>query len=122
MTILAAFLLLAAAEPAEFEPSAERFADADACRAHLEGLVTEARQGDYAVVQGPYDIEAGDVRIHMIRAGEGGHRIFEHRCLGADLSSRTWLHSMASSEEEPFTVESAARKAEWLKKGRGEEQ
>ena len=122
MTILATFLLLGSAEPAEFEPSPERFADAAACRTHLEGLVAEARGGDYAVVQGPYDLSAGDVRIHMIRAEGGGHRIFEHRCLAVDLSARSWLHSMAAGEEEPFTVESAARKAEWLKKGRGEEQ
>ena len=122
MTMLTALLLLAAAEPAQFEPSPERFADAAACRSHLEGLVAGARQGDYVAVQGPYDLETGDVRIHMIRAEDGGHRIFEHRCLGSDLSARSWLHAMTASGDEPFTVESAARKAEWLKKRGGEEQ
>jgi hypothetical protein len=116
-------LLLAAAEPAEFEPSAEHFTDAAACRVHLEGLVSEARGQDYAVVEGPYDLAEGDVRIHMIRAETNGHRIAEHRCLGTKLSARSWRHGMGKEEaEEPFTIDSVARKAEWLKKGSGEEQ
>ena len=122
--MIAAFLpllALAAAEPAAFEPSAERFADAAACRSHLESVVKAARGQDYDVVEGPYAIADGDVRIHMIRAEADGHRIDEHRCLGAELSARSWRHSMGRSEsDEPFTIESGARKAEWLKKGSGE--
>jgi hypothetical protein len=53
--------------------------------------------------------------VHMVRAEGSGHRIWEHRCLGKDLSSRSWNHSMEAAEE-AFTVESAALKAEWLNK------
>ena len=111
-------LALAAAGPeAPFVPSAERFADAAACRVHLEGVVGEARQQDYVAVEGPYAIAEDDVRIHMVRAEASGHRIDEHRCLGADLSARSWRHAMeGASAEEAFTIESVARKAEWLKK------
>jgi hypothetical protein len=115
-TILLAVLLLAspaAAEEAKFEPAAERFADAAACRSHLEGLVAAAK--GYDAVRGPYPIAEGDVRIHMVRAEGSGHRIWEHRCLAEKLSARSWHHGMEQPEEE-FTVESAAKKAEWLKK------
>jgi hypothetical protein len=112
---LAAFLAAAPApaEEARFEPSAELFADPQACRLHLGGLIAAAK--DYDAVQGPYMIAEGDVRIHMVRAEGSGHRIWEHRCLAEKLSARSWSHSMADTEEE-FTVESVARKAEWLKK------
>lgn len=102
-------------EPAPFVPSAERFADAAACGARLLALVREARGQDYAAVEGPYAIAEGDIRIHMVRAEEGGHRITEQRCLGPALASRSWRHAMEEADE-PFTIESAARKAEWLKK------
>ena len=116
-------LLIAATEPAEFEPSAERFADPTACRIHLEELAAEARQQDFDAVEGPYAIAEGDVRIHMVRAESDGHRIAEYRCLGADLSARSWRHGMGNAEaDEPFTIESVAREAEWLKKRSGEEQ
>ena len=117
MIALLLALLLApspADEPAPFEPGRESFADAGACKAHLFSLAAEARRGDYAAVEGPYDIAAGDVRIHMVRAEREGHRIAEHRCLGSALSSRSWRHSLAPAEEE-FTIESVARNAEWLK-------
>ena len=120
---LVPLLLVAAAEPAAFEPSAERFVDAAACRTHLEGLASEARQQDFDAVKGPYAIAEDDVRIHMVRAEANGHRINEHRCLGAELSARSWRHSIGRAEADaPFTIESVARKAEWLKKGSGEEQ
>jgi hypothetical protein len=117
LTFLAA-AAVAAGSPAEaqearFEPSAERFADAATCRARLEAVVAAAR--GYEAVRGPYEIAPGDVRIHMVRAEGPGHRIWEHRCLGAALSARSWQHSIEQAEE-PFTVDSAARKAEWLKK------
>ncbi|HEY9553197.1 hypothetical protein [Allosphingosinicella sp.] len=114
-------LALASAEPVEFKPSAERFADAATCRVHLEELVGEARGQDYVAVEGPYAIAEGDVRIHMVRAEGSGHRIREHRCLGAELGARDWPHGMGTGDaEEPFTIESVARKAEWLKQDGGE--
>ena len=106
-------LLLAASGEAPFEPSAERFADAALCRAHLQSIVTAA--AGYDAVRGPYDLAEDDVRIHLIRTEENGHRIWEHRCLGASLSARTWQHAMAAAEDD-FTIESVARNAEWLKK------
>lgn len=119
IAFLLPLLALAAADPeTPFVSSAEHFADAAACRGHLETLVAAARGQDYDIVEGPYAVAQGDVRIHMIRAEADGHRIDEHRCLGAVLSARTWRHSLGKAEaDEPFTIESAARKAEWLKKG-----
>lgn len=118
-----ALLLVAALadEPAPFEPATQTFADAASCKAHLAGLAAAARRGDYAAVEGPYEIAAGDVRIHMVRAEREGHRIGEHRCLGGALSSRSWRHSLAPAEEE-FTIESAARDAEWLKQDAPEQE
>jgi hypothetical protein len=113
-------LLLAAAET-PFDPGVDRFADADACRARLGRLAAEARTQDYDAVEGPYEIAAGDTRIHMVRAEGNGHRIAEHRCLAATLGSRSWRHSMAA-DDEAFTVESVARTAPWLEKGGPEQQ
>ncbi len=112
----AILLLFAAATAGDlpFEPSAERFADADACKARLAELSDEARRRDYDAVEGPYALEAGDVRIHTVRAEGRGHRIAEHRCLAAELGARSWTHSLEDEEAE-FTVESVARTAEWLK-------
>lgn len=112
-----ALLLIAATEPARFEPQPERFASAGACQAHLETLAGVARGQDYVAVQGPYAIGPGDVRIHMIRAEGNGHRITEHRCLDAALSARSWRHAM-EDDDKPATIESLARDAEWLKKSR----
>lgn len=122
--ILLALPLLAAAagsghEPPEFEASSERFADAGACRGHLQRLVADARGARFDAAEGPYDFAAGDVRAHTVRAEGGGHRISEYRCAEALLSARTWTRSMAGEEE--FTVESVARSAPWLKNG-GREQ
>jgi hypothetical protein len=102
-------------EEAKFVASAEVFADAAACRGHLERTVSGSTAGGYAAARGPYEVTGGDVRVHLVRAEGAGHRIWEHRCLDKALSSRTWTHSM-EGEEEAFTVESAARTAEWLKK------
>jgi hypothetical protein len=113
--IVSAAPALASDDEVKFEPSSEQFADASACKAHLQRAVSTAEKENYAAVRGPYEITEGDVRVHMVRAEGGGHRIWEHRCIGKDLSSRTWSHSMEAAEE-AFTVESAARKAEWLKK------
>ena len=121
ITILALMLAAAPPEPAPFEPSEQSFADAAACKARLVTLASDARGAGYDVVEGPYDLAPGDVRIHMIRADGEGHRISEHRCLEAALSSRSWRHSMAGAEEE-FTIESVARNAEWLKKDAPEQQ
>ena len=112
-----ALLLVAATEPARFEPQPERFADAGACKAHLEKLAKDARGQDYVAVQGPYAIGPGDVRIHMVRAEGKGHRITEHRCLDAALSARSWRHAMEEGDG-AVTIESLARDAEWLKKSR----
>jgi hypothetical protein len=115
LLLVASMLQAAPADAAEapFEPAVELFADAAACRLHLEGLVAAAK--DYDAVRGPYAISEGDIRIHMVRAEGSGHRIWEHRCLAEKLSARSWNHSMAPADE-PFTLESAAARAEWLKK------
>ena len=112
-------LLAAAAEETPFEAGAERFADAAGCKAHLATMAADARGGGYDAVEGPYELAAGDVRIHLVRSEGKGHRIAEHRCLAEKLSGRSWSHSM-EAEEEPFTVESVARSAPWLKKGAGQ--
>ncbi len=113
-------LLTAAAESEEtpFTPSAESFADAAACKARLAAIAAEARAGGFDAVEGPYDVAAGDVRIHTVRAEGPGHRIAEQRCLADKLSARSWTHAMAQAEPE-WTVESAARSAPWLKKSGG---
>ena len=120
--LLLAPLLLAAAphvDPAlpDFEAASERFANAVGCRAHIVGIVADARRGGADAAEGPYDLEPGDVRAHVVRAEGSGHRIAEYRCLAERLSARSWTHQMAAVEEE-FTVESVARRAEWLKEGR----
>src|SRR3546814_20907311 len=63
----------------------------DVCSSDLE-----ARGQDYVAVEGPYAIAEGDVRIHMVRAEGSGHRIREHRCLGAELGARDWPHGMGT--------------------------
>lgn len=120
-----ALLLLAAAAGAAadgetpFEPSARTFADAGQCKAFLAARAAGARRRDFDAVEGPYQLAAGDVRIHTVRAEGRGHRIDEQRCLGASLSGRSWRHSLEEDglEEPRFTAESAARSAPWLKKG-----
>jgi hypothetical protein len=112
-------LLLAAAwSETPFEPASRSFADAATCEAHLAALAGTARSGGFDAVQGPYEVAAGDIRIHTVRAEGSGHRIAEHRCLAAELSARSWTHVMAAAEPE-WTVESAARSAPWLKKSGG---
>lgn len=115
LPLLLASAPAAADEEAKFESSPQVFADAASCRGHLERTVAAARPADYAAIRGPYSIADGDIRVHMVKAEGTGHRIWEHRCLDKALSSRTWAHSM-EAEEEAFTVESAARTAEWLTK------
>ena len=111
-----------ASDEVPFEPSQERFADAAACKAKLGSFVAEARAGPHVAAEGPYEIAPGDVRVHSVLVSGSGHRITEHRCLGPQLSSRTWRHSMDGSEaEEPETIDSMAAKAEWLKKPRGKQ-
>ena len=98
-----------------FTASDQTFTDAGACRVWLRAEAAKAQSERYDAVRGPYEIAEGDVRMHMVRAEGTGHRIWEHRCIGKELSSRSWEHSMETAEED-FTVESAARTAEWLKK------
>lgn len=116
------FILLVGAAAADletpFEAAPQSFADAAACKAFLAARAGEARGQGFDAVEGPYELAAGDVRIHTVRAEGRGHRIDEQRCLGAALSGRSWSHSL-EEEEEPFTVESAARSAAWLKKDPG---
>lgn len=120
--LIAAPLLLAAAAPhvdpelPDFEASSERFADAAGCRAHILRLVADARRTGFDAAEGPYDFEAGDVRAHTVRSEGPGHRIAEYRCLSEQLSARSWTHVLVQAEEE-FTIESVARRAEWLKNG-----
>ena len=115
--LLLAALILAAADEAPFEPSADSFADAAACKARLVRMVTDERLRPHIAVEGPYDIVPGDVRAHWVDVSGSGHRITEHRCLAEKLSARTWRHSISGSEaEQPETIESMAAKAEWLKK------
>ena len=121
--ILSLLLLAGTAAAAEtpFEASRRSFADAAACKAFLATRAGEARGEGLDAVEGPYELAAGDVRIHTVRAEGRGHRIDEQRCLGAALSGRSWRHSLEDEdeEEEAFTAESAARSAPWLKKGPG---
>ena len=117
-----ALLLLAAAANAEtpFEPASRDFVDAAACKAFLATSAGEARGQGYDAVEGPYELASGDIRIHTVRAEGRGHRIDVQRCLGAALSARSWRHSLEGDEEEaPFTAESVARSAAWLKKDAG---
>jgi hypothetical protein len=110
---------LAASGEVPFEPSAAVFADAGACRAHLAGLVADARRASPVAAEGPYGLASGDIRAHTVLVAGSGHRITEHRCLAEKLSARTWRHSMDDSEDEAAeTIDSMAAKAEWLKKGR----
>ncbi|TFI59404.1 hypothetical protein E2493_04195 [Sphingomonas parva] len=103
-----------------FEASGESFADSAACRARLVTMVAAARGEAFDAVEGPYEVAAGDVRIHMVRAEGAGHRITEQRCLAEKLSGRSWSHAMQDEEPE-FTVESVARSAPWLKKDGAEQ-
>lgn len=111
LIVLAAFLLQPAAPPplsasgegeVAFEASAERFGDAAACRAHLARTVAASRS--YVSAKGPYQIAPDDVRAHRVRVVAAGHEIEELRCLGAELSSRTWTHGNGG-EVAPFTIE-----------------
>lgn len=115
--------LLVAADEVPFEPTSASFANAAACRSELIARVADARKAGYVAVEGPYDLAAGDVRVHMVMADGAGHHISEHRCLADKLSSRSWRHSMdGSAAEAPATIESMAAKAEWLKKAPGQKQ
>jgi hypothetical protein len=114
-------LLLAAAAEVPFETSGDSFADAAACRAQLVALAAQARADNADAVEGPYEIAAGDVRIHSVRAEGAGHRIAEHRCLAERLGSRSWTHQM-EDRVPAFSVESAARDAAWLQKDRPQQQ
>ena len=106
-----------AAEPPEFRRASGVFADAAGCRAHLGRLVGDARASGFDAAEGPYDLAAGDVRAHTVRAEGLGHRIAEYRCAAAELSERSWTRSMGgeAEAEEEFTIESVARRAPWLK-------
>jgi hypothetical protein len=121
--MILSLLLLAGAAGLDAETpfvAAQRsFADSAACKAFLATRAGEARGEGFDAVEGPYELAAGDVRIHTVRAEGRGHRIDEQRCLGGALSGRSWRHSLEDGEPEepPFTAESAARSAPWLKKG-----
>lgn len=114
LSLMAGTPALAAPEEAKFENVGQTFADAETCRVRLATLVKDARRQDYVAAEGPYSVAADDDRAHMIRAEAGGHRITEYRCQSGALSSRSWTHEMAKGEE-PFTIDSVARDADWLK-------
>ena len=105
-----------AAEPPEFEDPTERFADADTCLGHLRHIVAEAHAGDFDAAEGPYEVAPADVRAHTVRAEGLGHRISEHRCADAALSSRSWVERMDDRADGAFSIESLAH-AEWLEQG-----
>ena len=121
MTLSSASLLpllfLAAAEEETPFTQLASFATEAACDVRLREMAAEARAGSWVAVEGPYTIAAGDRRIHMVQAMAGGHSITERRCLGSELSTRSWEHSMGgAASDEPDTIESMAADAEWLKK------
>ncbi len=103
----------AGADPPDFVSAAERFNDAGACLGHLERVVADARGGDFDAVEGPYAIGPSDMRAHTIRAEGLGHRINEYRCVGAELSARSWVHRMDRRADGAFSIESLAG-ADWL--------
>jgi len=109
-------LALAAANAPEIPfQTVEVLPSSAACENKLVSLAREA-EGQEAV-RGPYEIEDGDIRIHMVRADGDGHLIVEYRCRGDELSTRSWQHSMRrDTVEEPVTVESWSKGAPWLKK------
>ncbi len=112
----------AAADATPFEPSPRSFTDSGACKAFLAASAGEARGQAYDAVEGPYDVAAGDVRIHTVSAEGKGHRIVEQRCLDSALSGRSWRHSLEGIEkgvDDGFSVESVARSAPWLRKDAG---
>lgn len=115
---LAGLLLMAPpTKEVPFEPSAETFAEAAACRARLAAIAADARRQPHLAVEGPYDVATNDIRAHWVDVAGSGHRVTEHRCVGQQLASRSWRHSMDGSEsDEPETIDSMAAKAEWLKK------
>ena len=90
-----------------FEP-VQSYADAGACRARLVADVAEAR-GAAVATEGPYEVAAGDLRMHRVDVSEHGHRITEERCQLAALSRRSWLHEMRAEEggdpESPYAFE-----------------
>jgi hypothetical protein len=121
-TALTLPLLLAAtaafaAEPPEFEASAERFDDASGCRLYLEHLIADARRAGFDAAEGPYAIAIADVRAHTVRADGLGHRISEYRCADGALSSRSWVERMDHRADGAFSIESLAQ-AVWLEQGR----
>jgi hypothetical protein len=101
----------------DFTDSADRFADAAACRDRIILVTVAARAAGFDAVEGPYDFGAGDVRMHTVTAEGGGHRIHEYRCLAEKLGERSWTHAISPLREEEFTVESVARRAPWLQNG-----
>ena len=109
----AAAAAAAGADPPDFDSAAERFNDAGACLVHLEQVVADARGGDFDAVEGPYAIGPSDMRAHTIRAEGLGHRINEYRCVGAELSARSWVHRMDRRADGAYSIESLAG-ADWL--------
>ena len=110
-----------ASEPPGFEAQPDLFADDAACRAHLGRLVAAARAQSADAAEGPYQFEGEDHRAHIVRREGIGHRISEYRCESERLSGRNWRRSMEGEAGE-FTVESAVRDADWLKKSGPEKQ
>ena len=110
---LLAVATAAAADPPDFESSAERFVDAAGCLGFLRHVVDDARGGDFDAAEGPYEIGPSDVRVHTVRAEGLGHRINEYRCLGSELSARSWVERMDTRADGAFSIDSLAR-AEWL--------
>ena len=113
---LLAFASVALADPPDFSPAAEHFADAPACRGRLQQIVDAARGDGFDAVEGPYALADADVRAHTVRADGFGHRIDEFRCAGADFSARSWLERLDRSADGAYSIEALAG-AKWLEQG-----
>lgn len=114
LTLLVAPLLASAAvaddDLPDFAPSQEAFTSAEACRDRLRNITTDARgTTGFEAAEGPYPMGGEDFRAHYVTAEGRGHRVFEFRCLGRDLSARDWPEVLELPEPE-FDPESVARR------------
>jgi hypothetical protein len=96
--MIAALALLAAAQPAAFD-----------CRAELEHAAEELRGQSYEAVEGPYEVSAGDLRIHAVAMEGNGHRIVEYHCEDGHLVSRSWIETMVDAQDESWNRDSLER-------------
>ncbi|MGQ0559803.1 MAG: hypothetical protein ACT4OE_09495 [Sphingosinicella sp.] len=84
-----------------------------ACRPELERIAADARGQPYDLVQGPYEVVPGDLRVHVVYSEDGVHRIVEHRCENGRVVSRSWTER-GNGALDPSSIESILRRAKWL--------